>query len=227
MPKAPAQVEGQTAVSIGRATGIGAHSALRAALEYLDRALPATTPDPYNNRKAPRTMSIHKQFRDSSVTLDSAGSTRPFARPRPAGRAGVWINDVHTKLNRTRVKAISRPTTLEAVQQTVRMANKAEAPLCVAGGRHAMGGQQFGTGMVLIDMAGLNRVISFDLEKGTVEVEAGIQWPELIHSVVELQNGAPLQWGIRQKQTGSASVAPWRPTYSRHGGSALTEPTMP
>jgi FAD/FMN-containing dehydrogenase len=148
-------------------------------------------------------MSIDRQFREFSVTLDPTGSTRPFARPRPADRAGAWVNDIHAKLNRTWVKAISRPTTLEAVQRAVRMAGEAGVPLCVAGGRHAMGGQQFGTDMVLIDMGGLDRVISFDPEEGTVEVEAGIQWPELIRSVVELQNGAPLQWGIRQKQTGA------------------------
>lgn len=41
-----------------------------------------------------------------------------------------------------------------------------------------MEGQQFGR--ATIDTRQLNRGVSFDSTKGHIEVEAGIQWPELI-----------------------------------------------
>ena len=68
-----------------------------------------------------------------------------------------------------------------------------------------MGAQQFGTGAVLVDTTRLNRVLSFDPAVGLIEVEAGIQWPELIGYLVAAQQGQPWpqQWGIAQKQTGA------------------------
>ena len=46
-------------------------------------------------------------------------------------------------------------------------------------------------------------MVNFDADKGVIEVEAGIQWPELIHYLVETQEGREKQWGIIQKQTGA------------------------
>ena len=128
--------------------------------------------------------------------------TRP-SRFGAASGAGHWVNDIHAQLNRTRVRALCRPSTPAAVQRIVRRAKEEGAAISIAGGRHAMGGQQFGEDTVLIDTSRLDRVIAFDAEEGTVTVEAGIQWPKLIPEVIALQQGAPLQWGIRQKQTGA------------------------
>ena len=36
-----------------------------------------------------------------------------------------------------------------------------------------MGGQQFGTDMILVDMTGLNQIVSFDPQRGLAEVQAG------------------------------------------------------
>ena len=66
-----------------------------------------------------------------------------------------------------------------------------------------MGGQQFAEGGVLLDTQCYGGVRSFDRERGLVEVESGIQWPELIAWLVENQAGSEHQWGIRQKQTGA------------------------
>ena len=66
-----------------------------------------------------------------------------------------------------------------------------------------MGGQQFGAGTILIDTRSMNRVLRLDPEKGQVEVETGIQWPELIDYLIKAQQGRPTQWGINQKQTGA------------------------
>src|SRR5437660_6579731 len=66
-----------------------------------------------------------------------------------------------------------------------------------------MGGQQFATDGVCIDTRELDRVISFDRERGLLEAEAGIQWPKLIRTYLEAQTDGKKQWGIAQKQTGA------------------------
>ena len=116
---------------------------------------------------------------------------------------GVVVNDVHSQLNETRVDRIVRPASIEQIQQAVREARADRKAISIAGGRHAMGGQQFGAGTVLIDMTGLKRVLQFDTAAGIVDVEAGITWPELIDQLERTQAGKWPQWGIRQKQTGA------------------------
>lgn len=113
------------------------------------------------------------------------------------------VNDVHSQLNRTRVGCILQPGSVEALQRIVSKARDAGQAISVAGGRHAMGGQQFGTDTVLLDMSRMNRVLRFDDERRVVEVEAGIQWPELINALIKAQRGRNLQLGIIQKQTGA------------------------
>jgi FAD/FMN-containing dehydrogenase len=66
-----------------------------------------------------------------------------------------------------------------------------------------MGGQQFATGATLIDMNGLARVVEFDRANGEIEVEAGIQWPELYHYLLDNQRDAARPWAFVQKQTGA------------------------
>src|SRR3982750_3125730 len=80
-----------------------------------------------------------------------------------------WVNDIHSQLNRTRVSSILRPDSTQALQSIVRRAKAARQSICMTGGRHAMGGQQFGTDALLIDMSGMNRVLRLDTERRTVE----------------------------------------------------------
>jgi FAD/FMN-containing dehydrogenase len=87
----------------------------------------------------------------------------------------------------------------------VRAAAELGLPVAICGGRHAMGGQQFGEGAVLLDMRHMNRVLAFDPVCGLVEVEAGIQWPALIDYLEQRTDGQ--RWGIRQKQTGADSLS--------------------
>jgi FAD/FMN-containing dehydrogenase len=111
-----------------------------------------------------------------------------------------WVNDIHSQLNRTRVSAIRRPRSIEELQSAIRE----KGTFSVAGGRHAMGGQQFGSDTTLLDMGEMNRVLEFDSREGIVEVEGGIQWPELISWLVSRQQSiSGRQWGIAQKQTGA------------------------
>ena len=116
---------------------------------------------------------------------------------------GVLVNDVHSKLNETRVGRIVPADSVEAIQAAVAAATGEGRAVSIAGGRHAMGAQQFGTGTALLDTRKLNRVLGFDAERGILEVEAGIEWPELIDYTVGAQQGRSEQWGIAQKQTGA------------------------
>jgi FAD/FMN-containing dehydrogenase len=130
----------------------------------------------------------------------------PACTPNPAEKtphAGVIVNDVHSRLNETRVRRVVSPDSVEEIQAIVRQARAEGTPISIAGGRHAMGGQQFGTDAILLDMSGMSRVLSFDAGEGRVVVQAGIRWPELLDDLERRQRGASPSWGIRQKQTGA------------------------
>jgi FAD/FMN-containing dehydrogenase len=145
------------------------------------------------------------------VSIKSTLSRREFLGtaglvllPRLAPAAdGTVVNDVHSQLNATTVREVLRPHSIGAVQAAIRMAADRGHALSLAGGRHAMGGQQFGEATTLLDLRSLNRIRRFDPTKGTIEVEAGIQWPQLVAFLVDRQRGQTHQWGIAQKQTGA------------------------
>ncbi|MFQ5520746.1 MAG: FAD-dependent oxidoreductase, partial [Candidatus Methylomirabilia bacterium] len=113
------------------------------------------------------------------------------------------MNDIHSQLNSTWVDRVVLADSVEGLGRIVRRAGDEAKGISIAGGRHAMGGQQFGTGTILVDMTGMGRVLQFDPEEGLIEVEAGIQWPELMDYLTREQRGRPKQWGIIQKQTGA------------------------
>lgn len=112
------------------------------------------------------------------------------------------VNDVHSKLNPTHVHRIQTPRSIEELAACVRRAAREGRQVIAAGGRHAMGGQQFADNALVVDMRRMNRLLAFDTKSGVIEVEAGIQWPDLIRGYFKFQNGQPT-WGIRQKQTGA------------------------
>src|SRR6202166_3647573 len=145
-------------------------------------------------------MISRREFLAGSVALAATASVSGRLAPEPKS---ILVNDVHSQLNSTRVLGISRPRSLEDVQSVIRNARKDRKVISVAGGRHAMGGQQFGTNTLLIDTRKLNRVLNLDRKRGIVEVGAGIEWPELIDGYLSLQNGEGQAWGIAQKQTGA------------------------
>jgi FAD/FMN-containing dehydrogenase len=118
-------------------------------------------------------------------------------------RQGLVVNDVHSKLNETRVTRVVKPESIEAIQKVVRDARAERRAISIAGGRHAMGGQQFGADTILLDATGLKSVLQLDSAAGIADVQAGITWPELIGDLERRQSGKWPQWGIRQKQTGA------------------------
>ncbi|PYQ44675.1 MAG: hypothetical protein DMF77_06700 [Acidobacteria bacterium] len=123
----------------------------------------------------------------------------------PSGRMtrGVIVNDVHSRLNPTRVREIVPVASLDALVDAVRAARRHGLPVCVGGGRHAMGGQAFVADGVFLDTRGLQRIGRLDPRAATVDVEAGIQWPALIDGLAARQRDAAEPLSIIQKQTGA------------------------
>jgi FAD/FMN-containing dehydrogenase len=145
-------------------------------------------------------MLSRREFMAGAVALGAASGAPRRSAPEPES---ILVNDIHSQLNSTRVLGISQPRSLEDVQSLVRTARRDGKVISVAGGRHAMGGQQFGTDTLLIDIRKLRRVLNLDRKRGILEVAAGIEWPELMDGYLALQNGDSRAWGIAQKQTGA------------------------
>lgn len=123
--------------------------------------------------------------------------------PQPEGISGTAVNDIHSQLNRAIVDRVLSPKSVDELSRAVLGAQTTGKAISICGRRHSMGGQQFGGGNVLVDMTGLNRILSFDRDRGIIEVEAGIEWPELLGALTEAQQDQQTNWGIMQKQTGA------------------------
>jgi FAD/FMN-containing dehydrogenase len=137
------------------------------------------------------------------VTTGALTVRAATGRAHAADHGAQWVDDVHARLNRTHVHSVVRPTSVADVQRAIAQAGRDGRALSIAGGRHAMGGQQFGEDTVLLDMRGMRRVLALDVERGVADVEAGIEWPDLVAELARLQVGRPQPWGILQKQTGA------------------------
>ena len=138
---------------------------------------------------------------------------------------GVIVNDLHSGLNTSDVAEVISVDSLEAIRAGISRARMLGVPVSVAGGRYAMGGQQFCAGGVVLDTSKLNRVLDLDTERGLVEVEAGIQWPALIEHLETVQAGLPDQWAIAQKQTGADRLSIGGTiSANAHGGGLTMKP---
>lgn len=146
--------------------------------------------------------------------------------PIRRGAPGVDVNDVQSQCNATRVHRVARPRSVDDLAAFLHGAAKDDRAVCVAGGRHAMGGQQFAADGLLIDSTTLNRVVSLDATKGTVTAEAGIQWPELIQWLHREQAGRDTVWSVREKQTGVDLVTLGGSLASNIHGRGLRHPPM-
>lgn len=120
---------------------------------------------------------------------------------------GVVVNDLHSELNASEVAEVVSIGSLEDIRASIARAGTLEIPIVVAGGRYAMGGQQFCAGGLVLDTRKLDRVLHVDTERGLIEVEAGIQWPALIEHLETVQAGLLRPWAIAQKQTGADRIS--------------------
>jgi FAD/FMN-containing dehydrogenase len=117
--------------------------------------------------------------------------------------AGTLVNDIHSQLNPTSVREVVTVESSAGLERAIARAAASGHAVSIAGGRHAMGAQQFATDSVLLDLTKFNGVRSLDRASGRVVVDAGIMWPALVDYLLGAQAGQPRQWGIRQKQTGA------------------------
>ena len=111
-------------------------------------------------------------------------------------------DDVHSQLNRTRLAEVARPTTLDEPRRVIRA--RVERPdVSIAGGCHAMGGQQFGRAPSTSTRPDY-RVLEADAERGLLTIEAGATGRD--HGSQPCDAASGVAWGIRQKQTGVDAV---------------------
>src|SRR5438132_2418365 len=137
-----------------------------------------------------------REFLKLASVVAALPATRIAAR-----ESGVLVNDIHAQINPTRVRAVVQPRSQAELIAAVRRARRSGGKLSLCGGRHSMGGQQFGSGTTLIDLRSMNDVLHFDRQRGIVEVESGIEWPKLINYLVDRGS-----WAIAQKQTGADAL---------------------
>ena len=115
----------------------------------------------------------------------------------------VALNDVHSRLNATNVAEYHEPESTAEIVALVQSAARSHRAISISGGKHAMGGQQFGEGTIHLNLSRYNRVLGLDQDRGLLTVESGAQWPAVIEWLVANQPGRDRPWGIRQKQTGA------------------------
>ena len=157
--------------------------------------------------------------------MSEADATTPITRPEERDD-GLTLNDVQSALNKTRVRRIVRPASVEGVVAAIRDAQAGGLVVSISGSRHSMGGQQFATDGLQIDMQGMSRILELDAERGIVDVEAGIEWSQLLEELVARQAGRAQQWGIRQKQTGSDQLSIGGALASDVHGRGLRQPPI-
>jgi FAD/FMN-containing dehydrogenase len=147
-------------------------------------------------------MPTRRDFLTGAVSIWVGARAYPLWADEPH-----FVNDIHSGLNRTRVAEILTPRTSLEIQQIVRHAKAQRRPVSIAGGRHAMGSQQFGTDTLLLDMKGLTTTTAYDADRHTVEVSGGAFWPSVIEQYLQAQKGKDQQWGASQKQTGADNIS--------------------
>lgn len=138
------------------------------------------------------------------VVSHSSAPSSPERPTRPApllgrGRRLAEVVDTHAGLTPTVVDRAMRVASEHEVCEAVREAGRLRRPVCIAGGRHAMGGQAFRIGGILVDTRGLDRIRGLDLRRGLVEVDAGVRWSDLRTFLRRAQRGRRETWALPQR----------------------------
>jgi FAD/FMN-containing dehydrogenase len=160
--------------------------------------------------------------------LEACAIAPVWAHLRPAaGRPrGILVDDAHAEMNATLVSRIWPVREAEDAQRAIGEAREKGLAVSIAGARHAAGGQQFGTGTLLLDMRLLARIIHFDPGAGTIEVSGGTEWPPLMFGYLRAQRGKPSQLGIAQKQGGLDGLTLGGTLSANAHGHTLTLPPL-
>lgn len=130
-----------------------------------------------------------------------------MAKPALVVPEKVELNDIHSRLNSSSHFTVVYPKSIVELREIIKDAKDNGRKISISGGRHSMGGQQFGNDSVNINLDFFSNVITFDAQNGLVEVESGIQWPKLVEWLASSQRNSNVRWGIRQKQTGADNLS--------------------
>ena len=116
---------------------------------------------------------------------------------------GVRLNDVHSRLNPTRVDRLIPVDSTAAVQRVIGAARAQGVPIAISGSRHSMGGQQFLTDGWVLDARPLRHVRNFDTINGHLRVDAGMEWPQMLEFLSTTWDENGQGWTFLQKQIGA------------------------
>ena len=125
------------------------------------------------------------------------------------------VNDAQSRLNPTHVKSILSPRSEEEVRKAILTAAEAGDSISMAGGRHSMGGQQFGTGTVHFDLYGMDRIVEFNRPTGPISIDSREPTRER-----PLRRTSSSIWVLRVRSTGRMptsfqtflkAMTPWSP----------------
>ena len=97
----------------------------------------------------------------------------PFRRHDP-----LMATD-NARLDPTRVAAVDRLETVEALQAALADARARGLKVSIAGSHHSQGGQTYTAGGVQFDMRGFRKVLAIDTVAQTITVESGATWDEV------------------------------------------------
>ncbi|MDX1662038.1 MAG: FAD-binding oxidoreductase, partial [Gemmatimonadota bacterium] len=125
---------------------------------------------------------------------------------RVPSSTGSVVNDVHSGLNSTPVSRLLRPASNIDVRRAILAARERGARLSISGSRHAMGGQQFLRSGWMLDLRGLDRIVSFDPDRGHLTVGAGARWPRVLEFLATTRGEDGAGWTIVQKPVGVDEV---------------------
>jgi decaprenylphospho-beta-D-ribofuranose 2-oxidase len=102
----------------------------------------------------------------------------PLYHAKPDTEPSDVANDF-SRLNRTTVHAIIRPTTEEQIRDAVLEAAVKGLKVAIAGKRHSMGGQTLYPNAIALDMLAFNKIVSLDDATKILTVQSGVTWSDI------------------------------------------------
>lgn len=119
---------------------------------------------------------FYPHIRHKEKPLDEAPKGLPFSQ------FGGTINDV-TGVNRTSIYGILQITSQDDLRNALQFARQQQLTVSIAGSKHSMGGQEFVTDALVLDMHGFHQM-SVDTKNKILTVQSGAIW----HHILEYLN---------------------------------------
>lgn len=115
------------------------------------------------------------------------------------------VNDAHCQLSRTRVRAVIDVHSVDDIQSAITRCQREGWQLSMSGGRHSLGRQPFVTDGLVLNMSGLNRILSLDETSGMLHLQGGARWTDVRKFLGSQPERVP--WEVHQKQTGADELS--------------------